>query len=108
MPPTGVTVALRLCSPSLNGVSGVKLQWPLASATAEPSRVLPSYTFTVPWAVALPFSVGVVSSVKPPLSMAPVIAPTSSITRSMLICSVTATPCCTSRSALKPECWYTS
>ncbi|MCY1227341.1 hypothetical protein D9M72_396060 [compost metagenome] len=79
-----VTVALSSYAPSRSAVAGVKLQSPLASATTEPSTVVPSYTFTVPPGVALPCRVGVASSVTPPLAISPRMSPALSVAPAML------------------------
>ena len=62
--PDTVSVAVKLCGPSGKGTV-VKLQAPLALAVAVPSSVVPSYTFTVLFATALPVSVRIAGSVMP-------------------------------------------
>ena len=83
LPAASRTVTLNGCDPSLNAAV-VKLHAPLLPATTEPSTVVPSEIITMLPAVALPLSVGVLSSVAAPLVSAPCVAPTlSETTRSV-------------------------
>ena len=62
--PDTVSVAVKLCVPS--GKAAVtKLQAPLPFTGAVPSSVVPSYTFTVEFATAVPVSVRIAGSVMP-------------------------------------------
>ncbi|KEY60323.1 hypothetical protein SRDD_07280 [Serratia sp. DD3] len=79
-PISSVTVAVRLWLPSINAVSGVKLQLPLFSTFTLPMTSPSSYTFTMPPATAVPFSVGVLSSVTLPFCSGSVTGPTLSST----------------------------
>ena len=58
-----VTVAVQVWLPLVSGADGVKLHAPVPSACTVPTGCPFSYTVTVALAVAVPFSVGVVSSV---------------------------------------------
>ena len=60
------------------------LQLPLASVTALPISVLPSYSLTVVPASEVPLKVGWLSSVTSPFCRKPVYGPTSSKTLSMV------------------------
>ncbi len=80
LPAVSVAVTVMACAPSPKPVLGVNVQLPDASAVAVPSSVVPSYTLIVLPASAVPVSVGVVSSVLPPETIAPTIEPTSSVT----------------------------
>ena len=62
--PDTVSVAVKLCTPS-GKATVIKLQAPLALAVAVPSSVVPSYTFTVEFATAVPVSVRMAGSVMP-------------------------------------------
>lgn len=61
LPAGSVTIAVRVCGPFVNGVLGVQIQTPLASATAVQIVVGPSLIVTVLLGSAVPDSVGVVS-----------------------------------------------
>src|SRR3984893_9290357 len=62
-PEESVSVAVRLCVPSLSTDVGRVVQWPLPSAVAIPIWVVPSNTLTVLLATAVPVRVGVLSLV---------------------------------------------
>ena len=63
LPAASVTVAVQVWLPLPSGADGVKLHAPVPSACTVPTGCPFSYTVTVALAVAVPFSVGVVSSV---------------------------------------------
>src|ERR1700682_3009706 len=62
-PEESVSVAVRLCVPSLSTDVGRVVHWPLPFAVAVPIWVVPSNTLTVLLATAVPVSVGVLSLV---------------------------------------------
>src|SRR5262245_65276450 len=64
LPATSIAVAVRLCAPLLRAAV-VKLQAPAPLAVTLPSRLTPSYTFTVLLASAVPVRVRVLSLVMP-------------------------------------------
>ena len=79
LPAASTALTDRVWLPAPSSVAGVKDQVPLVTGTV-PSKVEPSYTFTKAASpVALPDTVGLVSSVELPSVMGPVMMPTSSV-----------------------------
>ncbi|MNR23471.1 hypothetical protein D3C85_1404920 [compost metagenome] len=83
LPAWSSLTTVKLCSPSISGVPGVKLQLPLPSTNTLPNRPPLSEICTVLPGSPLPDKVGVVSSVEPPLLTGLCRAPTSSVAASI-------------------------